>query len=134
MTDRLIPVTAPGIAAPGGHYSHGVRHRDRLYVSGQLPVEPDGSHRPGAPLAQQAERALRNLLAVLEAGGARPDTLLKVTVYLVGVENWPEFNRVYGELLGSARPARAVVPVPALHYGYLVEIDEVAAIVEEGTI
>lgn len=129
-----IPISVPGIAAPGGHYSHGVRHGNRLYISGQLPIEPDGSHRPEAPLARQAERALRNLLAVLEAGGARPETLLKVTVYLVGVENWPEFNRVYGELLSAARPARAVVPVPALHYGYLVEVDAVAAIVEEGTI
>lgn len=134
MSDRPILITAPGIAAPSGHYSHGVRHGDRLYVSGQLPVEPDGSHRPDASLPRQAARALRNLLAVLDAGGARPETLLKVTVYLAGVENWPEFNRVYWEILGAARPARAVVPVPALHHGYLVEIDAVAAIVEEGTI
>lgn len=134
MSARPIPIAVTGIAPPGGHYSHGMRHGDRLYVSGQLPIEPDGSHRPDAPLARQAERALRNLLAVLDAGGAGPETLLKVTVYLVGVENWPEFNRVYGALLGAARPARAVVPVPALHHGYLVEIDAVAAIAEEGTI
>ena len=49
-----------------------------------------------------------------------------VTAYIVGVENWPRFNGVYAAKLGEARPARTVVPVPELHYGYLVEIDAVA--------
>lgn len=125
-----LQITAAGVAPPGGHYAHAVRHGGLLYVSGQLPVEPDGSHRPEASLEAQARRALRTLLAVLEAGGSGPERLLKVTVYLVGIENWPAFNRIYGEELGTARPARSIVPVPALHHGYLVEIDAIAATVE----
>ena len=54
------------------------------------------------------------------------DRLARVTAYIVGVENWPRFNAVYAARLGDARPARTVVPVPELHYGYLVEIDAVA--------
>jgi enamine deaminase RidA (YjgF/YER057c/UK114 family) len=54
-----------------------------------------------------------------------------VTAYLVGVENWPRFNAIYAEVMGAARPARSVVPVPELHHGYLVEIDAIAAAPEE---
>ena len=63
---------------------------------------------------------------MLEAAGSGPEDLLKVTAYVVDVANWPRLNKVYAEAMGQARPARAVVPVPALHYGYLVEIDAVA--------
>jgi len=51
--------------------------------------------------------------------------VLKVTAYLVGVENWPEFNRIYAEIFGASRPARSVVPVPGLHHGYLIEIEAI---------
>lgn len=53
--------------------------------------------------------------------------MLKATAYVLNVANWPRLNKVYAEAMGQARPARAVVPVLALHYGYLVEIDAVAA-------
>lgn len=48
-----------------------------------------------------------------------------LTAYIVGVVNWPAFNKVYAELMGDARPARTVVPVPELHHGYLVEVDAI---------
>ena len=67
------------------------------------------------------------LLAVALAAGSSVENLLKVTVYIVGIENWPRFNAIYADLLGDVRPARSVVPVPHLHYGYLVEIDAIAA-------
>ena len=61
------------------------------------------------------------------AAGCGKEDLIKVTFYLVGVENWPRFNEIYAEVMGPAKPARAVVPVPELHYGYLVEIEAIAA-------
>jgi 2-iminobutanoate/2-iminopropanoate deaminase len=63
---------------------------------------------------------------VTEAGSS-PERVLRVTAYVVGVENWPVFNRIYAELFGAAKPARTVVPVPELHHGYLVEIEAVAS-------
>jgi 2-iminobutanoate/2-iminopropanoate deaminase len=111
----------------GGHYSPAVRHGGLVYVSGQLPVGPTGVHDPGISFAAQVRQALENLLAVMKANGAEgPDHLLKVTAYIVGGAHWAEFNRVYAEVLGNARPARTVVPVAELHYGYLVEVDAVA--------
>lgn len=127
MTRDPRPIAVPGAPAPAGHYSPGFAHGGQIYVSGQLGVRPDGSHTANRPLEDQVRQTLANLFAVLAAAGATPRHLVKVTVYLVGVENWPAFNAIYAEVMGEARPARSVVPVPELHYGYLVEIDAVAA-------
>lgn len=136
MTDRLVDATArsldvvaiasDGAAPAGGHYSQGIRHGDLIHVSGQLPIAPDGTHHADADFERQVRLAIRNMIAVVEAAGGTTATVLKVTVYLVGVANWPRFNAIYAEMMGDARPARSVVPVPELHYGYLVEIDAVA--------
>ena len=123
----VAAISTDDAAPAGGHYSQGVRHGDLIYVSGQLPIAPDGTHHSEADFEQQARLAIRNMIAVVEAAGGSAATLLKVTVYLVGVRNRPRFNTVYAEILGDARPARSVVPVPELHYGYLVEVDAVAA-------
>lgn len=127
QSSAVAAISTDDAAPAGGHYSQGVRHGDLIYVSGQLPIAPDGTHHSEADFEQQARLAIRNMIAVVEAAGGSAATLLKVTVYLVGVGNWPRFNTVYAEILGDARPARSVVPVPELHYGYLVEVDAVAA-------
>jgi reactive intermediate/imine deaminase len=126
MTSAIEPIICPATAAPGGHYSAAAACGDLVFISGQLPIAPDGSHLTDRDFDTQARQALENLLAVAAAAGSGPDSLLKVTAYIVGVENWPHFNRVYADLLGDHRPARAVVPVPELHHGYLIEIEAVS--------
>jgi 2-iminobutanoate/2-iminopropanoate deaminase len=120
-------IAAPGAPRPQGHYSMAVRHEGLVYVSGQLGVRPDGSHTTGLSFDEQARQALENLLAVLDSVGLGPRNILKVTAYIAGVGHWPAFNAVYAEIMGDWRPARSVVPVPELHFGYLVEVDAVAA-------
>jgi len=115
-------------SAPAGHYSQAIEHQGLLYISGQLPVSADGTHNIGASFAEQAQIALNNLLAILNAAGGSAQSLIKVTVYVAGVKHWPAFDKVYAEMIGAHRPARAVVPVPELHHGYLVEIEAVAAL------
>lgn len=117
---------ASGLARPGGHYSHVSGYRDLIFTAGQLGTRPDGSHTADLPFEDQARQAIANMLAAVRAGGAGPENIAKVTVYIVGVENWPRFNAIYAEIMGEHRPARTVVPVPELHYGYLVEIDAIA--------
>lgn len=127
MTDPIETIATPTVATPAGHYAQGVAWRDLVFVSGQLGQRADGSHTVGEPFEVQARQVMTNMLAILAEAGCGPDRILKVTVYLVGVENWPGFNVIYAEMLGNARPARAVVPVPALHHGYLIEVEAIAA-------
>jgi reactive intermediate/imine deaminase len=121
--ETLAPET---LAAPGGHYSHAARAGDLIFTAGQLGIRADGSHTHELGFEDQTRQALANMLGALKAAGAKPTDILKVTAYIVGVDNWPRFNAIYSEVMGAARPARTVVPVPELHYGYLVEVDAVA--------
>ena len=124
---RVITIVPEDVARPGGHYSHARRFGELVFTSGQLGVRADGSHTADRPFEEQVRQALGNMLAALRAAGAGPGDILKVTAYIVGVDLWPRFNAVYAEVMGEAKPARTVVPVPELHFGYLVEIDAVAA-------
>ena len=127
MTDTPIERIATDAApAPAGHYVQATAWGALVHVSGQLGVRPDGSHTADQPFAAQARQALANLFAILAAAGSGPGGVLKVTAYIDGVEHWPEFNRLFAEAFGAARPARAVVPVPGLHHGYLIEVEAVA--------
>nr|WP_281721485.1 RidA family protein [Nitrosomonas nitrosa] len=113
--------------APLGHYSQAVRGGGLIHVSGQLPIR--AGEQPSSasdPFQDQARLTLRNLLNVLNAAGAQPSDVLKVTAYIVGAAHWGDFNAAFAEAFGSARPARSVVPVPDLHHGFLIELDAVA--------
>jgi 2-iminobutanoate/2-iminopropanoate deaminase len=120
-------ITTPNAPKPAGHYSQACTYGDLVFVSGQLPVSLEGKARADLSFEEQVRLALGNLLAIVESAGSGPDRVLKVTAFIVGVENWPAFNRVYAELFGEARPARSVVPVGLLHHGCLVEIEAIAA-------
>ena len=119
LTDR-----AP---APAGHYSQAAVSGGHIFISGQLPIRRDGRPLRDDGFEVQARQAIENMLEILRAAGSTPQHLTKVTAYIVGVANWARFNAVYASMLRDARPARTVVPVPELHYGYLVEIDAIAA-------
>jgi 2-iminobutanoate/2-iminopropanoate deaminase len=111
---------------PAGHYSQAVVSGAHVFVSGQLPIRPDGGPLDDDGFDAQARQAIENMLEVVRAAGSSPQQLVKVTAYIVGIANWPRFNAVYASMLPDACPARSVVPVPELHYGYLVEIDAIA--------
>jgi reactive intermediate/imine deaminase len=122
----LIPVLTEHAPRPAGHYSQAMIAGQQVFISGQLPIRPDGTPLPDDGFEGQAEQAIANMLAILTAAGGTPERLARVTAYIVGVENWPRFNAVYAAMLQGARPARTVVPVSELHHGYLVEIDAIA--------
>jgi len=111
---------------PAGHYTQAIVSGAHVFVSGQLPIRPDGRPLEDDGFEAQARQAIQNMLEVVRAAGSSPQQLVKVTAYIVGIANWPRFNAVYASMLPDACPARSVVPVPELHYGYLVEIDAIA--------
>jgi reactive intermediate/imine deaminase len=121
-------VSTDGAPAARGHYSQAVVHGGLVYVAGQLPVVPGDPERRIADFGEQAAQVIDNVIAILEAAGSGADRILKATVYIADASHWPAFNAVYARKLGDHRPARTVVPVAQLHYGYLVEMDAIAAL------
>lgn len=111
---------------PGGHYSHAVAAGGFVFVSGQLPIGPDGVKNPNRSIEEQTRLVLANVREALAAAGAELHHVVKVTAYLTTEDHWAAFNAVYAEFFGAHRPARAVVPVGPLHYGFLVEVEAVA--------
>jgi reactive intermediate/imine deaminase len=127
MASDVESIFTDAAPKPAGHYAQAVAYRDLVFVSGQLPVSLEGKARADLGFEDQVRLALSNLLAIVRAGGSTPERVLKVTAFIVGGENWASFNAVYAEIFGSARPARAVVPVPSLHHGCLIELEAIAA-------
>ncbi len=117
--------TAP---AARGHYSQAIVHAGVVYVAGQLPLDPRDPEKKPQDFESQARQVITNVIAIVEASGSSRDHILRTTVYIADIAHWPDFNRVYAEMMGTHKPARTVVPVPQLHYGYLVEMDAIAAI------
>ena len=128
MSDNSLPICyePAGMATPRGHYSHATRGAGLVFISGQLPVAQDGTVLHDAPFEVQAQQVLANVAAALQGGGSSIGQLLQVRVYITDMALWPAFNGIYAQWAGAARPARAVVPVPTLHYGCALEVEAIA--------
>jgi 2-iminobutanoate/2-iminopropanoate deaminase len=111
-----------------GPYSQGIVAGNFLYTAGQIALDPATGQIVPGDVTAQTERVMRNLTAVLESAGAAWADVVKTTVYLMDMADFPRVNEVYGRMIGDARPARSTVQVSGLPRGVLVEIDAVAMI------
>ena len=125
----MRPVTTAAAPAAAGHYSQAMEHAGTVYVAGQLPIDPAAPQRRVEGFEAQARQVIANVIAIVEAAGSARENILRTTVYIADIAHWPAFNAIYAEMMGGHRPARTVVPVPGLHYGYLVEMDAIAAVI-----
>jgi reactive intermediate/imine deaminase len=126
MAGDIAQINPSTMAAPGGHYSHALVAGGFVFVSGQLPIAPDGTKLDDAPFERQARQVLDNVANALESAGSSVSRLTCVRVYVTDIGAWPAFNAIYAKWTGDARPARCVVPVPQLHYGFQIEVEAVA--------
>jgi 2-iminobutanoate/2-iminopropanoate deaminase len=122
---RITSAAAPQAIGP---YSQGVVANGLLFTAGQIAIDPQTGRMVEGGFAAQTERVLKNLSAVLEAAGARWDDVLKTTVYLHDMADFPTFNEMYGRHIGDARPARSTIQAAGLPRGALVEIDAVVRV------
>ena len=109
-----------------GPYSQAVRVGDFLYTSGQIALDPNTGNFLSGKVEAETELTLYNLRAILEAGGLSLDHVIKTTVYLADMGDFPRMNQVYERIFGDNKPARACVQVAALPKGAKVEIDAIA--------
>ncbi len=121
-------VSTKNAPAPAGHYSQAMIHGGLVFVSGQLPIDPESGKPRIGSIEEQTELAIANVASILVAAGSSLDRVIKTTVYVSNIALWGRVNTVYAQCFGEHRPARAVVPTRDLHFGCQVEVEAVAAI------
>ncbi|MDI1241632.1 MAG: RidA family protein [bacterium] len=125
MKEIISTEKAPGAIGP---YSQAVKVSGMLFCSGQIPIDPaTGEFVPGG-VADQTEQVFKNLVAVLEAGGASLDDVVKTSVFLASMGDFAAMNDVYGKYFDTNKPARSTVQAAGLPKGALVEIDCIAVV------
>ena len=126
MSVRIVHTeNAPAAIGP---YSQAIVAGNFLFTAGQIALDPATGQIVQGDVSAQTERVMRNLAAVLENAGASWSDVVKTTVYLQDMADFPRVNEVYGRVLGDARPARSTVQVAGLPRGVLVEIDVIAIV------
>jgi 2-iminobutanoate/2-iminopropanoate deaminase len=108
-----------------GPYSQAIASGGWLFVSGQIGLDPDSGALVAGGFAAEVRRAIQNLAAIVTAGGAGLEQVVRVTVYLTDLERFAEMNAIYEEYFGASRPARSTVGVSSLPRGAVFEIDAI---------
>lgn len=120
---QVMTENAPAAIGP---YSQAVIAGGFLFSAGQIPLDPSTGQIVDGGIKPQTERVMQNLRAVLDAAGLGWSDVVKTTVYLHDMADFPTVNEIYARSIGDARPARSTVQVTALPRGALVEIDLIA--------
>jgi 2-iminobutanoate/2-iminopropanoate deaminase len=127
MADRRA-ISSEGAPAAVGAYSQAIVAGDLVFTAGQLGLDPATGEFSAPDVTGQAERALANVAAILEAAGSGLDRLVKVTVFLADIADWPALNEVYERVVPQPYPARSAFAVKDLPRGARVEIEAVATV------
>jgi 2-iminobutanoate/2-iminopropanoate deaminase len=125
MREVISTDAAPAAAGP---YSQAIRAGELVFTAGQLGIDPATGELIGDDVQAQADRSLANVRAILEAAGSGLDRLVKVTVYLADIADWPAVNEVYAREVPQPFPARSAFAVRDLPKGARVEIEAVATV------
>ena len=122
MREIISTESAPAAIGP---YSQAVRYDNLLFLSGQIPLDPESGEVVEGNIEVQTRKVLDNLKAILGAGGMELQHVLKCTCYLKNMEDFPAFNSVYSEYFSDILPARETVEVSRLPKDVLVEISAI---------
>ena len=123
MQKKIQTDRAPAAIGP---YSQAIRHGNMIFTAGQIPLDPQTGEIVGDDITTQTRQVLDNLSAVLEAGGAQLEQVVKTTCFLNDLDDVAAFNEVYQLYLGTTAPARSCVAVERLPKDVLVEIEALA--------
>lgn len=124
MNKKII--ITPGAPQPIGPYSQAIDTGGYVFISGQIPLDPATGAIVGSTIQEQTKQALKNLIAILDSLPLDSTALVKTTVFLKSMADFPAFNAVYEEALSGWKPARSVVEVSGLPKNVLVEIEAIA--------
>jgi 2-iminobutanoate/2-iminopropanoate deaminase len=125
MREIVSTDKAPGAIGP---YSQAIKTGGMVYCSGQIPIDPETGEFVSNDIAEQTEQVLKNLTAVLEAGGTNLGNVVKTTVFLADMSDFAAMNEVYGRYFNDNKPARATVQAARLPRDAKVEIECIAVV------
>ena len=108
-----------------GTYSQAVRHQGLVFISGQIPLDPESMEIVPGGIEAQIRRVFDNLSAVCTAAGGSLDDIVKLTIFLTDMGDFPQVNTIMGQYFGTPYPARAAVEVAGLPKGVSVEMDAI---------
>lgn len=121
-------ILTPDAPKPGGHYTQAIVHKETVYISGILPIDPHTGNKKVGSVEDQTHQVLTSMDAILKAAGSSRDKVIKTTVYISDIDLWDSVNQIYAEFFGQHRPARSVVPTQRLHFGFQIEIEAIATL------
>lgn len=119
------PIHTESAPAAVGPYSQAVKHGNLVFLSGQIPLDPQSMKLVGGEISQQVHQVFRNLLAVCEAAGSDLDGIIKLNVFLTDLGNFATVNQIMQEYFSEPYPARAAIGVSELPLGAEVEMEAV---------
>ncbi len=119
-------ITAAGAPKAIGPYSQAVRAGRFLFLSGQLPLDPETGNISGDEIKTQTRQAIENIKSILAAAGVSLSDVVKTTVFLKDIGHFPEMNQVYRQYFATEAPARSCVEVSRLPKDVLIEIESIA--------
>ena len=126
MQKNIISTTkAPQAIGP---YSQAVRFENLLFVSGQIPIEPESGEILKGNIKEQTQQILENLNSILTAGGSSLNNVLRITIFLTNLEDYAAVNETYAQFFDESQPARSTVQFSRLPMNVQIEIDAIAGI------
>ena len=128
MSHHRETVTAAGAPAAAGPYSHAVKSGGLVFLSGQVPIDPDSGGLVEGDVGAQTSRCLDNLAVVAAAAGATLADAVRCGIYVTDISTFKQVNEAYGAYFESEPPARTTIGVAALPLGAAVEIDAILAL------
>jgi 2-iminobutanoate/2-iminopropanoate deaminase len=111
-----------------GPYSQAVRFDNLLFISGQIPIEPESGEILKENIKEQTKQILENLNCILTAGGSSLNNVLRTTIFLTSLDDYAAVNEMYAQFFGESQPARSTVQVSRLPMDVQIEIDAIAGI------
>ena len=119
-------VRSPQAPRPVGPYSQAIRAGRFLFISGQLPIDPNTGQLVGGSVAEQTRRCMENIKAILAAAGASLKHIVKTTIYLADLKDFPAVNQAYANYFDLDPPARTTIQAAAVPKGAAIEMDAIA--------
>jgi reactive intermediate/imine deaminase len=120
-------ISSPNIPKSNGHYSQCIEHNGVLYLSGQLPFEPETRVMPDG-IESQTKQVLANVEKILTEAGSSKEKVIQVRIYISDISNWEKVNETYALFFGQHKPVRCVIPTCELHFGALIEVEVTAVL------